>query len=153
MGIRRKRRLADFSCRETRSGQCLPHRPRRPSIRRPITAARFRLNAPGMSCACATRRSNSSSVIHIHFSTTRLRSGGSDAYPLPRCSKARGVNKKMSCLIKILLMLFAIEVIDRLHGVKGGKGHFYEHRAPVAHRAVPKTGQFKRLEFLTVLTL
>ena len=52
-----------------------------------------------------------------------------------------------------LLMLFAIKVIDGLHGIERFEGYFHEHGAPVAHCAVPKSGQFKCLEFLAVLAL
>ena len=50
-------------------------------------------------------------------------------------------------------MLFAIEVVDRFDRIEGGEGHLYEDGVPIAHSAVPETGQFKCLEFLAVLTL
>ena len=52
-----------------------------------------------------------------------------------------------------LLMLVAQQVIHRLHGVERAEGHFDEHGAPVAHRAVPQAGQLKGLEFLAGLRL
>ena len=48
------------------------------------------------------------------------------------------------------LMLWAVEVVDRLDRVESGEGHFDEDGVPVAHRSVPESGQFKRLEFFSV---
>ena len=50
-------------------------------------------------------------------------------------------------------MLVAQQVVDSLHGVKGGQGHLYEYRVPVAHRTVPEAGQLERLQLLAVLRL
>ena len=50
-------------------------------------------------------------------------------------------------------MLVTKQVVDRLHWVESAERNLYEHRVPVAHRTIPKTGQFERLQFLAVLAL
>ena len=51
------------------------------------------------------------------------------------------------------LMLRTEQVVDGLHGVEGLDGHFYKHRVPVAHGAIPQTGQLKSLQLAAVLAL
>ena len=50
-------------------------------------------------------------------------------------------------------MLVTKQVVDRLHWVESAERNLYEHRVPVAHRTIPKTGQLERLQFLAVLAL
>ena len=50
-------------------------------------------------------------------------------------------------------MLRPQQVIDGLHGVEGSEGHFHEDGAPVAHGAVPQTGQLKCLQLLAPFRL
>ena len=52
-----------------------------------------------------------------------------------------------------LLVLLAKQVVDGLDWIESNGRHFYEHGVPVAHRTVPKAGQFQWLEFLSVLRL
>ena len=40
-----------------------------------------------------------------------------------------------------LLLLFALQVVDGLHGVECADGHFHEVGVPVAHGSVPQSGQ------------
>ena len=51
------------------------------------------------------------------------------------------------------LVLWAQEVVDGLHGIEGGEGHFDHQGAPVAHGAVPKTRQLECSELFAVLAL
>ena len=44
----------------------------------------------------------------------------------------------------------AKEVVDRLYGVECGGGDFDEDGVPVAHRAVPETGQLEGFEGVAV---
>ena len=50
----------------------------------------------------------------------------------------------------VLLMLLAQEVVDRLHGIERGDGHFDKEGVPVGHGSIPQSGQFKSFQFLTV---
>ena len=50
-------------------------------------------------------------------------------------------------------MLLTQEVVDRLHWVECGGGHFDKCRVPVTHGPVPQTGQLKGLDFDTACGL
>ena len=52
-----------------------------------------------------------------------------------------------------LLMHVAQEVVDGLHGVEGRERHLHEHRVPVAHGAVPQSGQLEGFQRLAVFRL
>ena len=46
----------------------------------------------------------------------------------------------------LLLVLVAEEVVHCLHGIEGGEGYLYEDGVPIAHGAIPQTGEFECLE-------
>ena len=50
-------------------------------------------------------------------------------------------------------MLVTQEVVDGFDGVEGFEGHFDEDCRPVAHGAIPKSGQFQCLQLATILGL
>ena len=50
-------------------------------------------------------------------------------------------------------MLLAEKVVDGLYGIERFEGNFHEDGVPVAHCAVPKSGQLERLQFASVLAL
>ena len=49
------------------------------------------------------------------------------------------------------LVLRAEEVVHRFHGSERGEGDFNEHGVPVAHCAVPQSGEFEGEKFATIL--
>ena len=48
-------------------------------------------------------------------------------------------------------MLGAQEVINCLYGIESLKGYFDKNSGPVAHGSVPKSRQFQRFQFTTIL--
>ena len=66
-------------------------------------------------------------------------------------SSIRGVGMLRFRLISLVLV--AQEVVDGLDGVEGLKGHFHEDGGPVAHGAIPQSGEFKSFQLTAVLGL
>ena len=62
----------------------------------------------------------------------------------------KGENSQNSRLVP---MFRSKQVVDRLDRVESFDRHLYEDRIPVAHRAVPQSGQLKCLELTPILTL
>ena len=50
-------------------------------------------------------------------------------------------------------MSWAKEVVDRFHGIERIGGNFNEDGVPVAHRTVPKAGEFKCFDFHALTAL
>lgn len=48
-------------------------------------------------------------------------------------------------------MLLAEEVIDGLHRIERAEGYFHKDGVPVAHGAVPQTGEFESLQVFAIL--
>ena len=62
----------------------------------------------------------------------------------------KGENSQNSRLVP---MFRSKQVVDRLDRVESFDRHLYEDRIPVAHRAVPQSGQLKCLKLTPILTL
>ena len=51
------------------------------------------------------------------------------------------------CYIRILLVLFAQQIVDSFYRIEGFDGHFYKNGIPVAHGSVTQTRQFEGFKF------